>query len=419
MRLSAASFLCSFFLLLPPLVSAHTIKVALIEGLSGSFANAGEAVWRNLNFAVERVNRDPANAGLSLQLLRFDSKGQVEEANLMLRSAIDQGATVILQGNSSAVAAALIDAIDKHNQRDPARRVVFLNFSAVDPTLTNERCSFWHFRFDAHADMRLAALMEGLAQNARVKNVYLINQDYSFGQGFAKSAKRLIAAKRDDIQIVGDELHPLGRIRDFSAYVLRIKATGADTIVTGNWGNDLTLLVRAAKDLGLDVNFYTFYANGLGAPLAIGDAGVGKVRAVAEWHPNAHSSAAADAIFADFKKTIREPRDDYFNMRNVVMMEMLMQALRAARTKPSAPADALQIARQLSGMTLERGPYTVTMRAQDHQLQTPLYVSVMQVAQGKPLRFDLEGSGFGFLTERFLDARAVSMPHACVMRRPD
>jgi branched-chain amino acid transport system substrate-binding protein len=419
MSLLTRSIFFSLLLLLSTLAGANTIKVALIEGLSGSFANAGEAVLRNLNFAVERANRDPRNLGLALELLRFDSKGQVEEANLMLRSAIDQGVTVILQGNSSAVAAALIDAIDKHNQREPARRVVYLNFSAVDPALTNERCSFWHFRFDAHADMRLSALIEGLVQNARVKKVYLLNQDYSFGQGFARSAKRLISAKRGDVQIVGDELHPLGRIRDFSAYVLRIKASGADTIVTGNWGNDLTLLVRAAKDSGLDVNFYTFYANGLGAPQAIGEAGVGKVRAVAEWHPNAESSVAAQTIFSDFKKTIREPRDDYFNMRNVVMIEMLMQALRASRAKSAVVPDALQIARQLSGMTLEGGPYTVTMRAQDHQLQTPLYVSAMQVAQGKFLKFDLEGSGLGFQTERFLDSRAVSMPHTCAMRRPE
>ncbi len=403
----------------PNLVQAQTVKIALIEGLSGAFANAGEAVWRNLSFAVDRANTQPANRGLTLELLRFDSKGQVDEAQLMLRSAIDQGVTVITQGNSSAVAASLIDAIEKHNQRDPARRVVYLNFSAVDPTLTNEKCSFWHFRFDAHADMRLSALTDGIAQNSRIQKVYLINQDYSFGQGFARSAKRLIQSKRPDIQIVGDELHPLGRIRDFSAYVLRIKATGADTIVTGNWGNDLTLLVRAARQLGLDANFYTFYANGLGAPQAIGEAGVGKVRAVAEWHPNVAGNAAAQTIFAQFKKTVRDPREDYFNMRNVLMIDMLMQALREARANNLPALDALHIARKLSGMAYQGGPYSVTMRHADHQLQTPLYVSVMQVAHGKLIENDLEGSGFGFRTERYLEPAAVSLPHTCTMRRPE
>ena len=146
-----------------------------------------DSVW-----AVERVNarggvKLPASAGgnVPLQLERFDSKGQAEEALSALRSAIDGGARVILQGNSSAVAAALIDAINKHNERDPARRVLFLNYAAVLPELTNEKCSFWHFRFDAHSDMRMAALMDVLKDDKALKSVYLIGQDYSFGQAVA------------------------------------------------------------------------------------------------------------------------------------------------------------------------------------------------------------------------------------------
>ena len=122
------------------------IRLAMIEALSGPNANAGEAVFRNLIWAVERVN---ARGGVKLALERYDSKGQNEEALSVLRSAIDNGVRIVLQGNSSANAAALIDAINKHNERDPARRVLFLNYSAVDPALTNEKCSFWHFRFDA------------------------------------------------------------------------------------------------------------------------------------------------------------------------------------------------------------------------------------------------------------------------------
>ncbi len=95
----------------------------------------------------------------------------------------------MLQGNSSATAAVLIEAINKHNERDPARRVLFLNYSAVDPILTNEKCSFWHFRFDAHADMRMAALMEVIRADKGLQGVYLIGQDYSFGQAVLREAR--------------------------------------------------------------------------------------------------------------------------------------------------------------------------------------------------------------------------------------
>ena len=117
------------------------VRLALIEGLSGGNANGGEAVFRNLVWAVERVN---ARGGLNLAggsrpltLERHDSKGQVEEALSALRSAIDGGARFVLQGNSSAVTAALVDAINKHNEREPSQRVLLLNYSGVDPILTN------------------------------------------------------------------------------------------------------------------------------------------------------------------------------------------------------------------------------------------------------------------------------------------
>ncbi|MBS0343919.1 MAG: ABC transporter substrate-binding protein, partial [Proteobacteria bacterium] len=270
--------------------AAAPIRLAMVESLSGPFANAGEAVYRNLLWAVERVNQRggvklPGGARM-LQLDRYDSKGLNEEALSALRSAIDDGSRIVLQGNSSAMAAAILDAIEKNNERDPARRALFLNYSAVDPVLTNERCSFWHFRFDAHADMRVTALMQVTADDKSVQKAYLIGQDYSFGQAVLKESRRQLGVLRPDVQIVGDELHPMGRVKDFAPYATKIMASGAQAVITGNWGNDLTLLVKAVREAGYQGKFYTFYGNALGAPAAIGDAGIGRVVAVADWLPN-------------------------------------------------------------------------------------------------------------------------------------
>ncbi|HEX7647688.1 MAG TPA: branched-chain amino acid ABC transporter substrate-binding protein, partial [Noviherbaspirillum sp.] len=291
MRLISLLIAASFAVAAPVHAASEPIHIGMIEGMSGPFANAGAAVLRNLQLAVENVN---AHGGVKLpdgrhplDILVFDNKQGVEESLIGLRNFADQGVHFIVQGNSSAVAAALIDGVEKHNLREPGKRMVFLNYSAVDPALTNEKCSFWHFRFDANAEMRMHALTEVIKGDSSAKRVYIIGQDYSFGQQIAKLARAQLAAKRRDIAIVGDELHPIGKIKDFAPYIAKIKASGADTVITGNWGNDLTLLVKAAKEAGLALKFYTFYGNGLGAPAAIGDAGVGRVRAVAEWHPNA------------------------------------------------------------------------------------------------------------------------------------
>lgn len=399
---------------------AAPIKIALIEGLSGAFANAGDAVARNIQWAVERVNarggvRLPGGAR-PLELVRLDSKGSTEEALSLLRAALDQRIAFVLQGNSSATAAALIDALDKHNAREPDRRAIFLNYSAVDPALTNERCSFWHFRFDAHADMRLAALTDVLQGDRAVKKVYLIGQDYSFGQHVNRKAREMIAAKRPDIEIVGDELHPMGRVKDFIPYATKIKTSGAQAVLTGNWGNDLTLLVRALREVGSDAKLYTFYGNALGAPAAVGDAGIGSVLAVAEWHPNV-GGAPAEAFYAAFRKRFPDPREDYVHARMQVLVEMLAAAIERARG-----TEAAAVARALEGLSYDGatlgGLHRATMRAEDHQLQQPLVVSVMERAGTREVPHDVEGSGYGFRTLRRLDAAAVAQPSTCRMIRP-
>ena len=399
-----------------PTPALAPIKLALVESLSGPFANTGEAVFRNLLWATERVNlrkgvllRDGHHR---LVIERFDSKGQNEEALSALRAAIDSGARIIMQGNSSATAAVLLDAIEKHNSRDPSRQVLYLNYSAVDPALTNERCSFWHFRFDAHADMRMAALMEVIKDDKAMQSVYLIGQDYSFGQAVLREAKRQLAAQRPDVRIVGDELHPVGRVKDFAPYAAKIKQSGAQAVITGNWGNDLMLLVKAAREAGYEGRFYTFYGNALGAPAALGDAGVGKVLAVADWLPNV-PTAGSRAFYGEFRKRFPKPEDDYVHMRMQLMIEALAQSLEKAGS-----TDTIAVARAMEHAKVQLAGRTGSMRAADHQFQQALVVGMMEKKGSPGVDFDVEGSGYGFKVVREISAAKAEMPTSCKMVRP-
>jgi branched-chain amino acid transport system substrate-binding protein len=402
-----------------PQAAAQPIKLAMIEGLSGPFANTGEAVYRNLFWAIERVNarggiklgsaKEPARP---LVLERYDSKGQNDEALSALRSAIDDGVRIVMQGNSSSTAAVLIDAINKHNEREPLSRVLFLNYSAVDPVLTNEKCSFWHFRFDAHADMRMAALMEVIREDQSLKQVYLIGQDYSFGQAVSREARLQLLRQRPDVQIVADELHPLGRVKDFLPYVSKIKASGAQAVITGNWGNDLALLIKAAKEAGYEGKFYTFYGNALGAPAAIGEAGIGRVIAVADWLPNA-PGAQSEQFYQSFRQRFPKPVDDYVHMRMQLMIEALAQALEKAGS-----LDAAAIASQLEKVAVSLSGQQGVMRALDHQFQQNLLVGVMDRLGSPGVKFDVEGSGFGFRVIKSIPAARAEQPSSCKMARP-
>ncbi len=122
------------------------------------------------------------------EVLAYDNKVNPQETLIAAQKGIDAGARVLVQGNGSSAAAALTDFVAKHNERNPSRQVIYINYSAVDPSLTNEKCNYWHFRFDANSDIKMEALTNFMKTRPEIKKVYLINQDYSFGQSVRQQA---------------------------------------------------------------------------------------------------------------------------------------------------------------------------------------------------------------------------------------
>jgi branched-chain amino acid transport system substrate-binding protein len=395
---------------------AQTVKVAYIDPLSGPFANVGEQGLAEFRFAVDRINKSGKLGKVKLEVVPFDNKVSPQESLNQLKRVIDQDIRYITQGNSSAVAGALIEAVNRHNERNPGKEILYLNYAAVDPAYTNDKCSFWHFRFDANSDMKMESLTTWMTGQKNIKKVYLLNQDYSFGHAVKKAAREMLGRKRPDIQIVGDDLHPLGKVSDFAPYVAKIKASGADSVITGNWGNDMSLLVKAGKDAGLDVNWLTYYAGGLGTPTAMGEAAAGKVKIIAEYHSNVENNKAAKWD-ADYRKQAPKGNPDFYFLRGKIMWDMFAKAIVQAKSvEPKAVALALE------GMRHDGELGEVEMRKADHQLIQPLYVLtiVKSAAKGGPknAKIDMEGSGLAPVTEARLEGYTSATPTSCQMKRP-
>jgi len=246
----------------------ETVKIAWIDPLSGLMAPVGSNQLKTLQYLAEEYNKGNA-AGVKFEIIGMDNKLSPAESLNQLKAAMDQGVRYITQGNGSSVAGALVDAVNKHNERNPGKEIIFLNHSAVDPDLTNHKCSYWHFRFDADTSMKMEALTTFIKDLPDVKKIYLLNQNYSHGQQVVKYAKETLSRKRPDIQIVGEDLHPLAQVRDFAPYIAKIKASGADSVITGNWGSDLALLVKAANEAGYTGRFFTYYTGVTGTPTAL------------------------------------------------------------------------------------------------------------------------------------------------------
>lgn len=388
--------------------AAADLKIAFIDPLSGGAASAGINAQKHMIYLVDKVNASGGLNGERLQLLSFDNKVDPQESLIALKKALDDGARYIFQGNGSSVALAISDAVAKHNERNPGQEALFFNYAAIDPALTNAKCNFWHFRFDADADMKMAALVSVIATQPQIKKVYLINQDYSFGKAVAAAARRMLAEKRPDIMIVGDELHPLQKVQDFSPYVAKIKASGADTVITGNWSNDMLLLIKAGKDAGLKVDWYTYYAGGLGSPSAIGRDGIGVVKQVSEYHNNALPELDPDA--AAFRKRFTG-KDDEFSYYRLNTAFLLF----AAAANKAGSNDPIKVAKALEGMKLNTTVGEVEMRADNHQLLQPLFVSTFS----DNVKYDVERTGLGFKTDAKVNARDTALPTTCQMQRPN
>jgi branched-chain amino acid transport system substrate-binding protein len=396
--------------------AAGTIKIGYIDPLSGPFANTGAQGLAEFQFYAEWLNKRGGVLGQKLEIVPFDNKVSPQESLNQLKRVEDEGIRYIAQGNSSAVALALSDAVSKYNTRNPGKEILYLNYAAVDPALTNEKCSFWHFRFDANADMKMEALTALMAKDKNLKKVYLIDQDYSFGHAVADAAVRMLKRKRPDIQIVGNEFHPIGRVKDFAPYVAKIKASGAQAVITGNWGNDMSLLVKAGREAGLDVDWYTYYAGGLGTPTAMGEAAAGHVKIVAEYHSNvAHNKAAAwDAAY---RKQAPKGNPDFYYLRGKIMFDMLVAAMKKANS-----TDPKKVAYALEGMKMEGDLGELEMRKDDHQLIQPLYVFTLQksAAHGGPkeAKIDMEGSGLAPVTDMRVEPYVTATPTSCQIQRP-
>jgi branched-chain amino acid transport system substrate-binding protein len=410
MQFKMAGLALAVSLVAVPALAEDTIKIGYIDPLSGGGASIGEIGLKTYQYLAGEINAAGGLNGKKVEIVALDNKANAQESLIQAQKAADAGIRIVTQGNGSSVGAALSDWVTKFNDRNPGKEMIYLNYAAVDPVLTNDKCSYWHFRWDANSDIKMKALTTFMKGRENIKKVYLINQDYSFGQSVRTQARAMLKEKRPDIEIVGDELHPLLKVTDFSPYIAKIKASGADSVITGNWGQDFALLLKAAADAGLQTDWYTYYANGAGGPTAVKQTGLAhRVFAITEGIVNS-APAAAQQFETDFRA---KTGVTLFYPRAVNEMRMLAKAITQAKAD-----DAKSVAAQLEGMSIEAlDGDAATMRKDDHQLFQDIYIgSFGPLDPGA--KFDEEGTGWGWKTHGVVKADDTILPTTCKMERP-
>jgi ABC-type branched-subunit amino acid transport system substrate-binding protein len=390
-----------------------TYKIAYIDPLSGPFANVGELMLMHVQYAIEEINaKGGVLGGTRLQLLQFDSKLSAQESQSALQAAIDQGAKAIVTGGSgSSVVTALVQSVARWNQRNPGKELIVLNHSSIDPEMTGKTCSFWHFQTEANTAMKMKALANYIKKTPDVKKVYLLNQDYAHGKQWASYGRQLVGLARPDVQFVGETLHPIGRVKDFSPYIANIKQSGADSVITGNWGQDMTLLLKAAGDAGYNLRYFNHSAGSVpGTVLAVSQAKLGQLTWVAEWHPGQADTPRVDALAKAYKaktgKDFLSPRIDF------------TPRLLAAAINKAGSTDTVKVASALEDMSFDSVVGPIRMRAEDHQLLLPQVVNTIAPVDGKSVKSGWEGTDYGFRTDAVYTGNELAQGSDCKMVRP-
>ena len=387
------------------------IRIAFMDPLSGSFASIGTSGLKQIQFAADYLfnSKGGVLGGRMIEIVPLDNKQSPTETQLQFRRAVSEEIQIIFQGNSSAVANALNSTITRHNRRNPEQEVLQINYSAVDPVLTEEQCSFWHFRFDAHAVMKLETLTDYIAMDEDIKSMYIIGQDYSFGQVVSDTSIAMLNEKRPDIEIVGNEFHPIGQVKDFTPYVTKIVASGADAIITGNFGADMVSLARSIIDSGLSIPVYTFYAAYDGITATLGEDDKGQVRLIHNESSNPIPPEERKQFIRDLKTA--NPNNDVTQPRIANALSMVVAAI-----EESQSTDPYDIALALEDMRFTTlSGEEIWMRPTDHQIFQSLHISV-HTDEG--VEFDADNSGFGLLSEYHVPMEETIRETSCRMRRP-
>ena len=390
-----------------PLVGQQ-VRIAFIDPLSGPAAEIGRNGLRTWQFMARVLAGKGNPAGVRMTVAGFDNKGSPQESLNALKAAIDQGFRYIVQGNGSGVAAVILEAVDRHNLRHPDRTVLYVNYAAMDPELTQEHCSYWHVRIDADTAMKTQALAQFFASQVGLERVYLLNQNYAHGQQVSGYFKKALKRFAPQIRIVGDDLHPFFQAQDFASYAQRVKMSSAQALVTGNWGRDLKDLITCMIEQQVETPLFAYYPSLPGVPTALAHPQRRfPVYQVACGHANLPGPIGA--LAQGFR---RETGEDLVAFAAYDGIAMLVHAMRFAES-----IDAARVASRISGMLFNgfNGPAQVS--PDNHQLQKGVYLARWQKADAQ-YPVPAEETGFTFAPIRYFEAGQLGGVSHCQMRRP-
>jgi branched-chain amino acid transport system substrate-binding protein len=365
-------FVVAALVLLAVLGAAHAaepIKIGDINTYSGQAAFT--APYRNgAHLAIDEINAAGGVLGRPLALVSRDDNGKPEDAVRAANDLVDSEQVVALSGTLLSNIGLAVSDFAKQ------RKIVFLAAEALSDALTWQRGNRYTFRVRSSTYMQSAMLVEQVAK-LPAKRWAILAPNFEFGHSAADTFKKLLSARRPDIEWVAEQYPALGKL-DAGPTIEALAAAKPEALFNATFGSDLVRFVREANDRsflkGLTVASVLTGQPDFLDPLKE-EAPVGWIVTGYPWNKIAtpeHQKflAAYEAAYHDY------PRAGSLSGYTT------MKALAAAIAKAQSTATEKLIA-ALEGLRLESPLGPIIFRASDHQSTMGMYVGRIALAEGK------------------------------------
>jgi branched-chain amino acid transport system substrate-binding protein len=336
-----------------------TIKIGATEPLSGTFKDIGERYLDGVIYAAKVINENGGLLGKKLEVVPIDSELKPDVATRKAQNLIlKDGIKFFCGGTGSSVGAAMEQLAEKQN-------VIFFSYGMDAASMTGEKCNKNFFRPGGSTDGRSFALAE-LIVKLGYKKIGIIAQDYSFGQEALAAFKKKIAQISPSTKIVIELYHPAGT-KDYGPYVSQLIAAKPDVVFTPNWGNDLTLLLKQGRPMGMTQKVFSYYINDEVTIAALGDDKLMIGNMGAEIYTLSIPTKKNEEFVAKFYKD-KGYYPTWLRGKAYIATMFWAEAVKKAGT-----TDVAAVIKAWEGLSYD-GPAGVwTMRACDHQAQVPYW----------------------------------------------
>jgi branched-chain amino acid transport system substrate-binding protein len=354
--------------------AVEPIYIGLNETRSGPFKMTGDRSVLGMEVAVKEINQAGGLLGRPVKLVIEDNQMKPEIAVQKLKKMIlEDKCEVMCTVTSSSITLAISQAMPRYKK-------IFLAPATFAMDLTGKNFHPYVFRTDTNAAMHTKSMALYIGKQRReFKKVYMLNQDYSFGHDIANFYERFIKEIAPDTQILGRDFHPMFN-KDFGPYISKIKASGADYLLTGNWGPDIIQLFIQSRGLGLKIPFAgILIADPSGLAAMPGDEAVGSLT-VTSFFPGFETPEAKK-----FEDSFHEKSGGNWPFEQTWMIYKAMM-MYAEAVKKAGSIDTEKVIKAFEGLKWNGPTGTVTMRAKDHQAIQPMIIC--EVVKQKTKYFD-------------------------------